>query len=397
MDRNTIVGILLIGAIIITFSILNKPSKEELEEAQRKRDSIEVVKQTEQLEEIIEKEKSVTNEEVISEDKEEAVDTSLLKNRYGAFGDASYGNNEFFTLENDLMKLVISTKGGRPYSVELKKYKTYDSLPLILFDGDSTIFGFEFFATNRNIFTNNLFFTPLNTEKTLYAKDSEKSMQFRLYAGKDRYIEYSYIIKPNKYLVDFDVKMVNLEDIIAGNTTHIDLNWQMYSPQQEKGAENENNYTTIGYKHQDEEVNELRSRGKDTDNKEINTKLEWIAFKQQFFSSIIVAENNFSYSYIEFTKLEDDDKYLKLFTAEMGVPYNPESTREIPFEFYFGPNHYNTLKKYDKNFESLIPLGGSIIKWVNQIVIIPVFNFLNKYIESYGLIILLLTIFIKIN
>jgi len=396
MDKNTVIGILLIGAIIITFSIMNKPSKEELEKAERKRDSIEMVKQTEQLKEIVEKEKSITNEEVISEKKEETVDTSLLKNRYGAFGNASYGTNDFYTLENDLLKLVISSKGGRPYSVELKKFRTYDSLPLILFDGDSTIFGFEFFATNRNIFTNNLFFTPVNTEKSLYAKDNEKIMQFRLYAGNERYIEYTYTIKPSKYMVDFDVKLVNLEDIIAGNTTHIDLNWQMYSPQQEKGAENENNYTTIGFKYLDEEVDELRSRGKDAENKEINIKLEWIAFKQQFFSSILVAENNFSYSYLEFAKLEDSDDYLKLFTAEMGVPYNPGSTKEIPLGFYFGPNHYNTLKKYDKNFESLIPLGGSIIKWVNKFVIIPVFNFLNKYIESYGLIILLLTIFIKI-
>ncbi|MFC2138873.1 membrane protein insertase YidC [Bacteroidota bacterium] len=395
MDKNTILGILLIGAIIITFSVLNKPSKEELEEAKRKQDSIEIVKQTEQLKEIIEKEKSVTHEEVVSEAKEEAIDTSLLKNRYGAFGDAAYGTNEFYTLENDLMKLIISKKGGRPYSVELKKYKTYDSLPLILFDGDSTIFGFEFFATNRNIFTNNLFFESVSKETALYAKENEKTMQFRLYAGPERYIEYTYIIEPNKYLVSLDVKLINLEDIIAGNTTHIDLNWQLYSPQQEKGAENESNYTTIGFKYQDEDVSELRSRGKDTDSKEINTKLEWIAFKQQFFSSILVAENDFSYSYIEFTKLEDSDKHLKLFTAEMGIPYNPGSTREIPLEFYFGPNHYNTLKEYEKDFEMLIPLGKSVIKYVNQYLIIPVFHFLNKYIKNYGLIILLLTIFIK--
>ncbi len=397
MDKNTILGILLIGAIIITFSIMNKPSKEELAEAQRKKDSIELAKQAEQLKEIIEKEKSITNEEVIAEQiPENDIDTTQLKNRYGAFGDAAYGDNEFYTLENDLIKLIISKKGGRPYSVELKKYKTYDSLPLILFNGDSTVFGFEFFATNRNIFTNNLFFEPLITEKSIYVKEKKESMQFRLYAGSDSYIEYSYSLEPASYLVNFDVKLVNLDNIIANNTTYLDLRWQIYSPQQEKGAENENNYSTIGFKYQDDEVGELRSRGKDKDSKEINTKLKWIAFKQQFFSSIIVAENNFSNSLLEFTKMDGTNKYLKFFNAEMGVPYSPGSSGEIPLQFYFGPNHYNTLKKYDKGFEALVPLGKSIIKYVNQYLIIPVFNFLNRYMSNYGLIILLLTIFIKI-
>ncbi len=398
MDRNSVIGLLLVGAIIIVFSILNKPSKEKIEEAKRKSDSLELARQQEEIKKALEKKQTPTQEVVIKEEKEEEeeIDTTDLSNRYGSFAQAAVGNQSFVTLENDLLKLIISTKGGRPYSVELKKFKTYDSLPLVLFDGDSTIFGFEFFANNRNIFTNNLFFSLSNDVTNLYAKDTAKTIKLRLFAGENNYIEYVYSIFPNSYLIDFNINFVGMENIIAPNTTYLDLTWQMYSPQQEKGAENENNYTTIGYKFQGEEVTELRAMRKDKESKEISTKLEWIAFKQQFFSSIIVAENNFINSLIEFTKLENSKKHLKLFKAEMGVPFVPGSVEKIPLKFYFGPNRFNTLRKYDKDFEKLVPLGKSVIKLVNRYLIIPVFNFLEKYIKSYGLIILLLTIFIKI-
>ncbi|MBN2520990.1 MAG: membrane protein insertase YidC [Bacteroidales bacterium] len=395
MDKNTIIGILIIGAIIITFSIINKPSKEAVEEAQRKKDSLELVRQEEQLKEIVEKKESVTHQEIIAEKKEEKTDAALLEQRYGFFSDAATGENKFITLENDLLRLVVSTKGGRPYTVELKKYKTYDSLPLYIFDGDSTVFGFEFFSSNRDIYTGNLFFTPLTDSNIYIADNKDASVSLRLYAGDDKYLEYTYSLKPKSYMVDFDIKLVNMENIID-KSPYLDLTWQFYSPQQEKGAENENMYTTIGYKFSDNEVNELKSRGKDKDGKEINTKLKWIAFKQQFFSAIIIARNDFSNASFDFEKLGEQSRHLKLFTAKIGTQFNYSSNEEIPLQFYFGPNHYNTMRKYEQDFEALVPLGKNIIKAVNKFLIIPVFNFLNKYISNYGLIILLLTIFIKI-
>lgn len=174
----------------------------------------------------------------------------------------------------------------------------------------------------------------------------------------------------------------------------------MYSPQLEKGAKNESMYTTIGYKFFNADVNLLTSRGKDGNKEEVNEKIKWISYQQQFFSSILVAKNFFPNALVEFTNLKDDDdqdgKYLKYFTSTIGIPFENVERSTVPMEFYFGPNHYNTLKEYENDFERIVPLGWGIFGWVNRFIVIPVFNFLDNYIMNYGLIILLLTIFIKI-
>jgi len=358
INRNRIGIIIIISSIVILFtliiiSILNKPSKKELERKIHLRDSLELVRQQNEIGKIKEQVVQV----VIEQDKlEENISPENLIYRYGIFAEAAIGKQSFITLENNLIRLVISTKGGRPFTVELKKYKTYDSMPLILFDGDSTIFGFEFFANNRIIFTNNLFFETTVKSNHLIVKESNQTLKLKLNASENSYIEYVYTIKPNSHLIDFNVNFVNMDNIIASNSTYLDLNWQIYAPRQEKNAEKESNYTTIGYKFQDEKVSELWSKGKEKESKEINTKLKWIAFKQQYFSSILITENYFSNSYIEFEKLNNSEKYLKLFKAEIGIPYIPGSVQNIPFQFYFGPNHFNTMKQYKQDYEKLIPL-----------------------------------------
>jgi len=397
MDKNTIIGIVLIIAIIIVYGILNKPSQEKLNEAKRLRDSLALVEQQKQLEEELRKKQEIISQPAIiaQQTENKKADTSVLKNIYGDFAVSAIGENSFITLENNLLKLTISTRGGRPYSVELKNYKAYNGKPLILFSGDSTVFGFEFFSNNRALFSNDLFFKPVDSATHIVASKDSASTSLRLYAGNDRYIEYVYSLKPDSYKINFKINFVGMENLLPTNTTYLDFVWKMYSPQLEKGAENEANYTTIGYKHIDEEVNELSPRGNKS-NININTKLKWIAFKQQFFSSIIVAKNNFMNASLDCEKLTGGTPYLKLFSSKMSVPFSLYHDKSIDFEFYFGPNHFNTMRKYHQKFERLIPLGKNIIKAVNQFLIIPVFNFLDNYIGNYGIVILLLTIFIKI-
>jgi YidC/Oxa1 family membrane protein insertase len=387
MDRNSILGIILIAGIFIVWTTLNKPSEEEIEAAKYKRDSIELARQDLLIQQKIEQaaqlqsQKIETNDEKISQDIE-------LKSLYGSFATAGVGEQEFITLENELLKVKITNKGGRVYSVELKEYKTYTQKPLILFDGDSTEFGLNFFSQNKSIETSNLFF--IASEKT------NKSVKMRLYAGDDKYIEYVYTLQPESYMVDFDINFVGMNQVFANNMSVVDLNFSMYSPQQEKGAQNETQYTTMGYKYYQDEVNKLSARGKDEAREELSTKIKWVSYQQQFFSTILVAENSFSNAIIEFESLEDSPKYIKHFKSTIGIPFEFSQKSSVPMSFYFGPNHYTTLKKQKLDFEQIIPLGWGIFGWVNRFAVIPVFNFLGKYIANYGLIILILTILIKV-
>ncbi|PLX18829.1 MAG: hypothetical protein C0597_05840, partial [Marinilabiliales bacterium] len=267
MDRNSIIGIVVIAGLLILWTTLNKPSKEEIEAAKYKRDSLELVQQ----QQMIQQEKSQTD--VVQKDQdevaiEETKDLSQYQSQYGGFAEAASGKQEFTTLENEHLRIKISNKGGKIYSVELKDYKTYSQKPLLLFDGDSTVFGLQFNTADlRGIETNNLYFIP--------SEKSSNSVKMRLYSGENRYLVYVYTLSKNDYLVDFDINFVGFNEILANNITVLDLKWSMYVPQLEKGAKNENMYTTIGYKYYQDEVNTLRSRGKDDNREELLTKLKW--------------------------------------------------------------------------------------------------------------------------
>ena len=399
MDRNTLFGLLLIGALLIGYSLLNKPARErQKQEYQRIQDSLANVQRTEAAKlDSIQSEIAIKQEQVSPGIKEDTSKRENLEDKYGDFAAAATGEKKLITLENDLIKLNISTRGGRPYSVELKNYKTYDSLPLILFDGDSTVFGMNFFAKNRSINTNELFFTPSGTESEIIVGSQPETFSLRLYAGEDKYIEYIYTISPGEYMVDFDMRFINMNDVISTTTDYLDLNWNMYVPGYEKGRVNELNYTSVALKHYQDEVETFNPRSKkDVTEKDIATRVQWIASKQQFFSSVFIAEEYFTNAYLISTKLDEANKYLKTFAAQIGIPYESKPDHTLQMAFYFGPNHVTTLKKYGNNLEELVNLGGFMSKWISRYLIIPIFNFLNRFIRNYGLIILLLTVIIKI-
>ncbi len=435
MDRNTIIGILLIGAIFIGFSYFNN---QKLKKAYEKEiivaDSLfqakdyetarnsyrkalsyrpnipyprEKIQEINQITGIPIASSDTLQQEIPEEQKPEEISVPRTvagtlspedrQNMYGLFAGAVVGEKEFYTLENNLIKVNLSTLGGRVYSAELKNYSTFDSLPLILFDGDSTVFGFKFFTwDNKPIETNNLYFLPSADAKSMVADNSSRAVSMRLQVEPYKYIEYVYTLEPNSYMVDLDINLVGMKDIFAGNLNSLDLNWEIYLPQQEKGRQNENNYTSIKYKYYQDEVSGFREKSsKDLEENEITTKVRWLAFKDQFFSSVIIADNYFLNAWVQSQKLPDSPKYLRYFQTELGVPFGGKDSEIINLRFYFGPNHYNTLRKYDLDMEELVSMGKSIIRWINQFAIIPVFTWLNKSINNYGIIILLLTLIIK--
>ncbi|MDX9811855.1 MAG: membrane protein insertase YidC, partial [Bacteroidales bacterium] len=204
-------------------------------------------------------------------------------------------------------------------------------------------------------------------------------------------------LEPDKYTVDFNVTFKSMEGVIASNVNSITLDWKMYIPQQEKGRQNEDQYTTIKYRYYQDDVDGLNPRSKkDLDNADITTKLSWVAFQDQFFSSIVMADDFFLNGSLSSSKTPASEKYTRYFTAELGVPFSQDQQTDLAMKFYFGPNHISTLKKSGEELDKIVFLGKNIIGWINRFIIIPIFNWLEKYIASYGLIILILTIIIKI-
>ncbi len=403
MDRNSITGIVLIALILIIFSVLNRPSQEEIDAARRRHDSLEIVRQQQLQEEARQVVREEPYEELITDQPESEEIASERLSRYGIFASSATGEDEIFVLENENIKLGISAKGGRLSSVQLQGYQTWDSLPLMLFEGDENSFGLNFFTQNRAISTNDLYFVPLSGDEVETVSEGS-TLALRLYAGEASYIEYIYRLAPDSYMVDFSINLVGSDQFLGAGASFIDLRWEAQIPGQEKSRDNENNYSTINYKFLSDDVDKLSERS-DSDQDELRTRLKWIAFKQQFFSSVIIAEDHFSSAIVSQERI-DEGRYIRNYVADIRLPLEGVVAEAIPMQFYFGPNHFNTLRSYSQQYlegkdynlelEKMVPLGWGIFGWVNRFVVIPVFNFLERYISNYGIIILILTIFIKI-
>jgi len=399
---NSIIGIALIFLILIGYSILTQPTQEEIDAVQNRRDSIakienEILQRQQDQENNLSPAPARGREDPTLQKSTVPTNTLLseqAKERFGPFANAAEGENKYITIENELIKITLSTKGGRVYSVELKNYQTHDSLPLILFDGDSSTFSLNFVTQNRSISTKDLYFKPDGNSFTVSSKN-KKTLSMRLYAGEDKYIEYLYSLRGNSYTLDFNIKFSGMQDIVASNANYLDLEWGINVHRQEKNLNYERQNTTIYYKYLDDEVDYLSETSDERET--LKTKVKWVGFKQQFFTSAIIAENSFDKpTYIETVTKEGSEKYVKSLTANLTIPYIHQSEESFPMRLYFGPNHYKTLKEFDLEMEKLIPLGWGIFRWVNIYIIIPTFNFLEKYISSYGIIILILTLFIKV-
>jgi YidC/Oxa1 family membrane protein insertase len=414
MDRNSILGIVLIFAILVVFSLINQPSQEQ-EAAKRRQDSIAQVEALRNLQ-LQQEREQITNGQAEAELPDTIAPGSTLQEKidqFGVFGPAALGTQEFYTLENNLMKITFTNKGGRIYSVELKNYQTHDSLPLILFEGDETLFGLNFFAQNRSIHTDQLYFTADINQKSVVVSGPEvrtgsegrfrfneenpggrETVRFRLEVAPGRYLEYIYSLEYNSFLVDFDINLQGLDQYIASNLTYLNFNWGFDVPRQERPSRfGEERYTNITYKFYQDDVDNLSQSKSDQEN--LSTRVKWIGFKQLFFNSTIIANEAFPNAFVRSERFEDHPKYLANFYAEIAIPYQATGNEQFDMQFYFGPNHYQTLRQYGIDLERQVYLGYAIVRPVNRYLIIPIFNFFRQYIDNFGIIILLLTIFIK--
>lgn len=318
---------------------------------------------------------------------------------------------EEFIVENDVMAVLFSTRGGQIKGVTLKDYTQYGprgkrDRKIEMMDPATARFGLSFYLKNglKNVPVNTLDYV-FTAQPVVGEADGAKSVVMRLPVAEGAYLEYRYLIYDTEaperdYLVDFDVRLVNMAPEMA-NQTQIQIDWANTTFQNEKGFQNENMYTTLSYRFPDETSIEELGTSEGAKSKNISTQVNWVAFKQQFFSSVFIAPDNVSYANLAFDTAAPESSLLKTFTAQMGVPYTPQ-TEGYDFAFYFGPNKYSILKKIgepggaDIYLERLVPLGWGIFGWVNRWCVIPVFDFLRNYIGSFGIIIFILVLLVKL-
>jgi len=390
MDRNTIIGLGLILVIFVGYVFINKPSEAEVQRRQQYQDSIAEVLKAEELKKIEEQKlaKQVISP-AIADTLPDSLRNAALESKFGGFAQAVEGKREFAVLENDKIKVRFLNQGGRVYSVEIKDYKTSEQKPLMFFDGDSTVFGFQ--IQKYGINTNSLYFKPQFEGAYFDASSSKQEVAYRLPAGANAYVEYKYSLEPGSYQVKFDMAQVNTSSEIIERD--IQFEWEAFMPQQEHGRKWEADHTTIVINYDEEEndgIDELGIGQLEKEDLEANSK--WIAFRQQFFSAAFIADEHIGKSgFVESEKLPLSEKHTKRMKMAFDLPNQPEWGGS----FYFGPNHFPTLRAQGNDLHELIDLGWALFGWINRFVVIPLFNFLSSFIDSYGLIILILTIVIK--
>ena len=388
MDKNTIAGLVIIFLILIGFSYFTRPSKEQVAEMQRKQDSIARV------------DRLRAQELAAQQQAQKTPANTTAANPLATKSDSIFVQNDtenkIITLENDKIKLHISTLGGRIVYVDLKEYRTHDSLPLVLWKNGETAFGMNFYARNQEINTEKFFFTPSTTETTLYAQGNEQVLSMRLYADSSRYLEYLYKLAPDSYMTDFSIITHNMGDVIASNSSFLTLFWGINMPQLEKSKDFENRYTGVYYKFSEDAVENMSLTSDEEET--LPNKVQWIDFKQQFFSSILISEQPLSDVELK-SNISKKDGYLKDAYAEIPLAYNGSANEQYNMQFFFGPNSYKVLKEYGDHLDlpDVINMGWKWIAWFNKYFVIPIFNFLENHTAlNYGIIILLLTLIIKI-
>ncbi|MEI6123816.1 MAG: membrane protein insertase YidC [Bacteroidota bacterium] len=419
---NTIIGILLIFGVLIGYSVLTAPSKEEKQKKKRYDDSMMFAQKQKIINDSLEiykkKAAALVKDSAIKvtvKDTASAViknDSTNNSSVNGKFSTSASGKNKHIVIETDLVKIKFASKGGGISYVELKKYKTFDKKPLILFNTDTSNFFLTFQSDYKFINTSGLFFTPYFYNKAFQGKDSvvisgKDSVQFamRLYPNAtdstkapESYLEFLYTLDSN-YMMHFNINFVKMQQILDANSTYIALDWKLNLKQQEKSHKNEHVNTTVYFKPAQDDVDYLKET-KD-DKKDKIPDIKWVSMKQQFFSSTLISKTSFLSANIESMTRKDTifPGYLKTVSASLTLPYSNTDKLSYPMSFYFGPNHYKTLRKYNLDLERQIPLGWSspyILGWINRWMVIPVFDFLSKTGMNYGIIILILTILLKI-
>lgn len=380
MDRNTVIGFILIGALLIIMFVMNSKSRLAYEgEQKRIADSVAAVN----------KKNTKADTAAIKSDSVKMASIQGEK-MSGAFRGDTTGE-KLLVVENEVLKISFSNKGGQPRKVELKKYRKQDGSPVIIQEGSFNKLTYRFKNGDRTSESENLVFSILPIKE-----NSDKSKVITFIAGDTlgRQLTHEYTIKPNDYLVDFTISVKGANDLFDQRA--INFLWQTEAEQVETDHKYELTQTHVCYvKDNDYDFEYIGSGG----NKEFSKQVDWIALKQQFFATALVAKNKFSSANVNWTVPADTNtSYLSqaITTAKYNLSGNEVN---VPLQFYYGPSDYNILKKYDNKMENIVPYGTGMfafVKYINRHFLLPVFDFIQRNIASMGIVILLLTLLIRL-
>lgn len=407
MDKNTGIGLVLIAAIVIGFSLLTRPSQEELEKERRYLDSVKSVQTSQVIEDIEtagESSKSVTESEVTdffdvrTKNSNDSVD-NVTDSFTGDLEQTDNASEKIASLENEKVRIDFSTKGGQIKNVLLKEYKTYLKDSLYLINDDA---GLSLELMNKKG-------VRLNTDKATFTvlKNSPdaQTLVMRMNFSEEQYIDFIYALHPNDYKLRFNIAVVGMENILSvDGLENFTLKWYQSLRRQEKSIQNEQRYARIHYRTVDGDFDGLNETSNDT--REISSPTKWIAFKDQYFASVLIADGNFKNANLD-SKVLESTQYLKNYSGLLNFRPEREDNGVLRgnFTFFFGPLDYYMLKGYDDgvkesvqqlDLDKLVPLGWTLFRVVNKYFVIPLFDLLNSSGMQMGLIIFLLTLIVKI-
>ncbi|MBO6238616.1 MAG: membrane protein insertase YidC, partial [Bacteroidales bacterium] len=385
MDKNSIIGFILIAAIFIGFSMYQSGQMRKQAELQAQLDSVaraeSLALELAEAERLASLPDSLKNAPVAPAEPRSIYKDSSLEA-------ASHAEAQIVALENDKLRVEFTTKGAQPWTVQVKDYKNYDSTDLYLFKPGAAEYSVSLYS-GEYIRTKDFSFEV--------AERTDSTVVMRLPFAGGGYIEQKYTLRAGSYCVDNLLSFVGMQGVIPRNVSSFDLDFDVTMPRMEKGYKNESQYSKLDYYFEGDRKPVEIGRGRNA-SRRVDSKLSWFAFQQQFFSAILRAPQQFASGELSVSFLPENDPERNLMTcsAKMraDLPAGGEGT--VPFEFYFGPNHYKTLKDLDQKYEKIIPLGGWLVGWFTKYAIIPMFNFFHRFISSFGLIILLMTLVIKL-
>lgn len=390
LDLNTIIGFALIFGILIWILYRNQPSQKEIDAEKAKKEQVANTEKTKT---------ATAKETVIAAIDTATADSVQLAKLKGSLGNFAYSatlpsaKETFTTIENKLVSIKVANKGGYIVEAKLKNFERFKKgsgqLVELIKDNNSHLNIQLQTQDNRTLNTKDLFFEP-----TVTKVGDNQILTMRLKAGANEFLEYKYVLKANDYMLDFDVRSQGLNKVL--NTSKpLDLEWSLKAYRNEKSISYENRYADLRYEHEGDKYSNI---GDGKDKKESVEEVSYIAFKQHFFTSILLTKTPFKTAELYSTKLIDDEAkdtiFTKQFKANVPLAFNNGEV-DYKMNWYFGPTDYKTLKAYDKHLDKIIPLGWGIFGWINKFVFIPLFGFLSSYI-AYGIAIILFTILIKV-
>lgn len=382
-SKYNIVGFVLIGLVMFGFTWYQSRQYKKQAEYQAQLDSIARVEAMEKM--VLDSAMTVVP---ASQGSASAATPAFRPYRDSSLNVAAQSNPSIVAIANNQVRIEFTTKGAQPYSVDVKDYRRYDSTALMLIPAGASELNFNIYAGES-----------LDTKDFVFdiAELNDTSVVMRLPFANGGYIQQKYTLGQDSYMLRNELSFVGLDEIIPRKVSSMDLSWKADIPRLEKGYKNEKQYSRIDYYIDGDKSPEDIGNGKNA-TKSLEAGFQWVAFQQQFFSAILTAPQGFESGDLALDYYEEDDASHNLMacSAKMRTPLNINGNTTIPFDFYFGPNHFKTLKAYDRKYEKIIPLGGWLVGWISRFFIIPCFDFLGRFISNYGIVILLMTLLLKI-